>query len=119
MKRLRPRPRVKINEEIGAGVGLSDGTDVWVTGRVTGREGDDYEDLEVELLRAEIDDPNNRVPLPLERLTDDQRSEVEWDIQGDGYQLLLNRVRDAADEYEARTEDAADAEREERALGLT
>lgn len=118
MARSLPRSRVKLNAEIGAGACLSDGTDVWVTGRVTGREGDDYEDLEVELLRAEIDDPDNRVPLPLERLTDDQRGDAEWDIHGDGYELLLARVRAAQKEHEARAEDAADAEREERSLGM-
>jgi hypothetical protein len=113
MKRYHPRPRVKIDEELGVGACLSDGTDVWVTGRVTGREGQDFEDLEVELLRAKIDDgSDNPEAIPLERLTDDQRSEAEWDLQGDGYELLLARVRKAEDEHEARAEDAADAERE-------
>jgi hypothetical protein len=87
---------------------------VWVIGRVTGREGCDFEDVEVELLRAHVDDGGTKAPVPLDRLADEQRAGVEWTLQGDGYELLLSRVREVMDKHEAMAEDAADAAREER-----
>jgi hypothetical protein len=81
-------------------------------------EGCNFEDVEVELLRAHVDDGDTNAPVALDMLPDDQRSDVERELQGDGFDLLLARVREVKDEHESMAEDAAKAKWKERSLEL-